>query len=65
MSTVIKKKVEQVKPLPEPSVDLPELAETVRAEEFATLKQVREFRLQYATGISCRFGDAYGNCNYD
>jgi hypothetical protein len=42
MSTVTKN-VKQVKALPEPSVDLHELAETLPAEEFATLKQVREF----------------------
>ena len=29
------------------------------------VQQLRENRLQYATGISCRFGDAYGNCNCD
>jgi alkylation response protein AidB-like acyl-CoA dehydrogenase len=33
----------QVKPLPEPNVDFYELAETLPAEERATLKQVREF----------------------
>jgi hypothetical protein len=37
------KSVTQVKPLAEPSVDLYELAQTLPAEEFATLKQVREF----------------------
>ena len=42
MSTVTKN-VKQVKPLSEPSVDLRELAETLPAEEFARLKQMREF----------------------
>jgi hypothetical protein len=41
MSTVTKN-VKQV-PLPELSVDLHELAETLPAEEFARLRQVREF----------------------
>ena len=41
MSTVTKN-VKQV-PLPELSVDLCELAETLPAEDFAPLKQVREF----------------------
>ena len=42
MSTVTKS-VKQVKPLAEPSVELYELAQSLPAEEFATLKQVREF----------------------
>jgi len=42
MSTVTKN-VKQVKPLSEPSVDLRELAETLPAEEFAKVKQMREF----------------------
>jgi len=42
MSTVTKS-VKQVKPLTEPSVGLYELAQTLPAEEVATLKQVREF----------------------
>ena len=42
MSTV-NKRVKQVKPLNEPSVELYELAQTVPAEEFETRRQVREF----------------------
>ena len=42
MSTVTKS-IKQVKPLPEPSVDLIEIAETWPAGQFATVKQVREF----------------------
>jgi alkylation response protein AidB-like acyl-CoA dehydrogenase len=35
--------IKQPKPLPEPNVDFYELAETLPADELATLKQVREF----------------------
>jgi hypothetical protein len=42
MSTVTKR-VKQVKPLTEPSVDLYEFAQTLPAEEFETRRQVREF----------------------
>jgi hypothetical protein len=42
MSTVTKN-VKQLKPPPEPSLDLDVLAETLPAEEPSTLKQVREF----------------------
>jgi hypothetical protein len=42
MSTATKS-VKQVKPLAEPSIELYELAQTLPAEECATLKQVREF----------------------
>jgi len=35
--------IKQPKPLPQPNVDFYELAETLPADELATLKQVREF----------------------
>ena len=39
----VKEGIKQPKPLPEPNVDFYELAETLPADELATLKQVREF----------------------
>jgi glutaryl-CoA dehydrogenase len=39
----MKEGIKQPKPLPEPNVDFYELAETLPADELATLKQVREF----------------------
>jgi hypothetical protein len=37
------------KQLPEPNVDFYELAETLPPDEFATLRQVREFRSSNAS----------------
>jgi alkylation response protein AidB-like acyl-CoA dehydrogenase len=49
----MKEGIKQPKPLPEPNVDFYELAETLPADELATLKQVREFmRKQVAPVIN-------------
>ena len=41
--SIVTEGLKPVKALPEPSVDFYELAETLPAEELATLEQVREF----------------------
>src|SRR5579859_1731270 len=46
-----KEGIKQPRPLPEPNVDFYELAETLPADERATLKQVREFMQSKVTPI--------------